>query len=78
MMCILLEEIIGSPLQYLFEYAISIAIAEYQNTEGVSPLVLDEARKFGPKLLRKNLDLYTLIGNVEIESLERGLSECSM
>jgi hypothetical protein len=78
MMCILLEEIIGSPLQYLFEYTISIAIAEYQNTEGVSPLVLDEARKFGPKLLQKNLDLYTLIGNVEIESLERGLSECSM
>jgi hypothetical protein len=78
MMCILLEEIIGSPLQYLFEYAISIAIAEYQNTEGVSPLVLDEARKFGPQLLRKNLDLYTLIGNLELESLERGLSECSV
>jgi hypothetical protein len=78
MMCILLEEIIGSPLQYLFEYAISIAIAEYQNMEGVSPLVLDEARKFGAKLLRKSLDLYTLVGNVEIESLERGLFECSM
>jgi len=62
MMCILLEEIIGSPLQYLFEYAISIAIAEYRNTEGVSPLVLDEARKFRPKLLRKDLDLYTLLG----------------
>jgi hypothetical protein len=58
-MCILLEEIVGSPLQYLFEYAISTAIAEHQNTEGVFPLVLDEARKFGPKLLRKDLDLYT-------------------
>jgi hypothetical protein len=61
-MYILLEEVIGSPLQYLFEYAISIAIAEYRNTEGVSPLVLDEAQKFRPKLLRKDLDLYTLLG----------------
>jgi hypothetical protein len=64
MMCILLEEIIGSPLQYLLEYAISIAIAEYQNTKEASPLVLDEARKFGSKLLRKNLDFYTLLGDV--------------
>ena len=62
MMCIVLEEIIGSSLQYLFEYAISVAIAEYQNTDGVYPLVLDEARKFRPKLLRKDLDLYTLLG----------------
>ena len=65
MMCILLEEIIGSPLQYLFEYVINIAIAEYQNMEPASPLVLNEARKFGPKLLRKNLDLYTILRNVE-------------
>ena len=65
MMCILLEEIIGSPLQYLFEYVINIAIAEYQNMESASPLVLNEARKFGPKLLRKNLDLYTILRNIE-------------
>ena len=61
MMCILLEEIIGSPLQYLLEYAISIAIEEYQSMEGASPLVMDEAYKFGPKLLRKDLELYTLL-----------------
>jgi hypothetical protein len=61
-MYILLEEIIVLPLQYLFEYAISIAIAEYRNTEGVSPLVLDEAQKFRRKLLRKDLDLNTLLG----------------
>src|SRR5271170_4029728 len=42
MICILLEEIIGSPLQYLLEYVISIAIAEYRNTEGASHLVLNE------------------------------------
>jgi hypothetical protein len=61
MMYILLEEIIGSPLQYLLEYVISIAIAEYHNMKEASPLVFDKARKFGLKLLRKNLDLYTLL-----------------
>lgn len=66
MMCILLEEIIGSPLQYLFEYAISIAIADYQSTEGVSPLVLDNARKYEVQLLHKELDVYTLLRNIEI------------
>ena len=78
MMCILLEEIIVSPLQYLFEYAISIAIAEYQNTEGNSPLVLNEARKYQSKLLQKELDLYALLGNVENESLKEGISKCSL
>jgi hypothetical protein len=62
MMCILLEEIINSPLQYLFEYVINIALAEYQNMESASSLMLNEARKFGPKLLRKNLNLYTILG----------------
>jgi len=78
MMCILLEEIIGSPLQYLFEYAISIAMAEYQNTEGNSTLVLNEARKYQSKLLRKELDLYTLLGNVENKSLKEGIPKCSL
>jgi len=78
MMCVLLEEIIGSPLQYLFEYAISIAILEYQNTEEVAPLRLDKACKFSPKLLRKDLDLYAVLRNVETESLERRLFQCSM
>ena len=61
MMCILLEEIIGSPLQYLLEYAISIAIGEYRSTEGAPPLVFDEACKFIPKLLRKDLDFCSLL-----------------
>ena len=65
MMCILLEEIVGSPLQYLFEYVINIALAEYQNMESASSLMLNEACKFGPKLLRKNLDLYTILRNIE-------------
>jgi hypothetical protein len=64
-MCILLEEIIGSPLQYLFEYVINIAIVDYQNMETASPLVLNKACKFGSKLLRKNLNLYTILRNVE-------------
>ena len=63
MMYILLEEIIDSPLQYLFEYAISIAIVECQNMEPVSPLTLNNACKFGPKLLRKNLELCTILSN---------------
>ena len=63
MMCILLEEIIASPLQYLFEYAISVAIADYQHREGVPPLKLNKAREYGPRLLRKDLDLSTLLCN---------------
>jgi hypothetical protein len=42
MMCVLLEEIIGSPLQYLFEYAIDVAISEYHNIEQ-TPLMFREA-----------------------------------
>src|SRR5271167_633663 len=54
MTCILLDEIIDTPLQYLFEYAISLAIAAYQNREGANPLLLNNARLYKPKLLRKD------------------------
>jgi len=66
MMYILLEEIINSPLQYLFEYAITIAILDYQNMKSAPLLILNEASKLGPKLLRKDLDLYIILRNVEI------------
>ena len=62
MMCVLLEEIIGSPLQYLFEYAIDVAISEYHNIEQ-TPLMFREACRFGSKLLRKNLGLYTILSS---------------
>lgn len=60
MMCILLEEIIASPLQYFFEYAISRALTDYQQTEGAS-LRLSKARRYSARLLRKDLSLSTLL-----------------
>ena len=60
MMCILLEEIVASPLQYCFEYAISRALTDYQLAGG-TPLQLSKARKYGARLLRKDLSLSTLL-----------------
>jgi hypothetical protein len=60
MMCILLEEVIASPLQHCFEYAISRALTDYQLAGG-APLRLSKARKYGARLLRKDLSLSTLL-----------------
>ena len=62
-MCVLLEEIIATPLQYFFEYAISMAIADYQCIEGVPSLRLYKAREYGRKLIRTDLDLARLCNN---------------
>lgn len=66
MLCILLEEIIGSALQYLFEYAISTAIAVYVHTKGeLSPTDFCHSPKYWPQLLRNELYRCALLGNPE-------------
>jgi len=60
----LLQSMIGSRLQYLFEYAISVAISAVRNNgdaRRLESLALTSARKYSEKLLRKNLELYLLL-----------------
>ena len=57
MMCILLEEIIESPLQYIFEFTISLAIQNYQHGQGAVPLKLEKSRQYKLKLMRKDSEL---------------------
>jgi hypothetical protein len=61
----LLNEMCGSRLQYIFEYAISLAIAEYLRVNTTIPFKLDTSRKYADKLLRKDLELYSLLTGSE-------------
>ena len=56
-----LKKILASPLQYLFDFAISLAIENYQHGQGAAPLKLDKARQYRVKLLRKDLELSTAL-----------------
>lgn len=57
----LLDEIRDSRLQYNFEYAISLAITEYQRENGVILFKLEMSRKYMDSLLRKDTELYSLL-----------------
>lgn len=61
MLSILLEEIIDTRLQFLFEYAVSIAIEDYRRRDAVLPMNLELSRKYADKLLRKDLSLFALL-----------------
>lgn len=61
----LLDEVCGSRLQYIFEYAISLAIAEYLRVNSPIPFKLDTSRKYADRLLRKDLELYSLLTGSE-------------
>ena len=60
MLSILIDEISYSRLQYLFEYAISIAVDEYRR-RNKAPLEFKVARRFVDRLMRKDLNLYILL-----------------
>jgi len=60
MLSVLIDEISYSRLQYLFEYAISIAIDEYRR-QNQTPLEFKAAKRFAEKLMRKNMNLYILL-----------------
>ena len=60
MLAILIDEISYSRLQYLFEYAISIAIDEYRRRNR-APLEFKTARGYANKLMRKDMNLFILL-----------------
>jgi hypothetical protein len=62
----LLDEICDSRLQYIFEYAISLAITEYQHENGVILLKLEMSRKYMNSLLRRDTELYSLLKRSDI------------
>ena len=57
---VLLQEITDSPMQYLFEHSIGLAISYYLQRNGLKKLSWDLTRSKGyaSKLLRKNRELY--------------------
>jgi hypothetical protein len=68
MFCNLLKEIIGTRLQYLFEYAISFAIVDYYGSNGTECLDFKSVREYSPKLLRRDQYLYRLLTCSELDS----------
>ena len=62
MLSILIDEISYSRLQYLFEYAISIAIDEYRRQNKPRP-EFEAARGLSHKLMRKEMNLYALLND---------------
>ena len=66
MLSILIDEISYSRLQYLFEYAISIAIDEYRR-RNKAPLEFKAARRFADKLIRKDMNLYILLTESDVD-----------
>ena len=68
MFAILLNEIIDTRLQYLFEYAISVAIVDYYGSNGVECLEFKSAREYCPKLLRQDQYLYKLLTCSKLDS----------
>jgi len=70
MLSILIDEISYSRLQYLFEYAISIAIDEYRR-RNKTPLEFKAAGALSDKLMRKDMKLYILLnGGREVDRPE--------
>ena len=65
MLSVLLEEITMSRLQYIFEFAISAAVAQYQRTE-ITSIEFTMSEKYGDKLMRTELDLYKLLKGEEV------------
>ena len=65
MLSILIDEISYSRLQYLFEYAISLAIDEYRR-RNKAPLEFKAVRRFANKLLRKDMNLYILLTGSDV------------
>jgi hypothetical protein len=61
MLVTLLEEIVGTRLQFMFEYAISDAISDYRKRNGDRDLKVDLAREYSTKLLHKDMELYNLL-----------------
>jgi hypothetical protein len=57
----LLEGVIGSRLQYLFEFAISVAIDSCRKRSGRCDLMFELSRKYAHRLLRKDLELYGIL-----------------
>lgn len=60
----ILEGIIGTRLQYHFEFVITEALVDYDirsGLEDVPQLNLCQARKYKMKLLRQDLELFTLL-----------------
>lgn len=66
MLSILVDEISHSRLQYLFEYAISIAIGEYRR-QNETPLEVKATRSLADKLMRTDMNLYSLLTNSDVD-----------
>ena len=61
MLSILLKEICTSRLQFLFEYAISVAIADYKMQDNAPALEFEMAKRYNDNLLRRDMNLYCLL-----------------
>ena len=69
-LCVLLKEIVDSPLQYLFGYAIEIVIVYDQRTNGaLIQASVEKEFSFIQKLLRCEMDLCIPLESVEMDSL---------
>jgi hypothetical protein len=68
MLCALLDEIVCSRLQYVFEYSIGVAIVDYYGSNGIKPLVINDAREYASKLLRRDQYLYRLLTSSSLDS----------
>lgn len=73
MLCTILDEIVCSRLQYIFEYAIGVAIVDYYGSDRVECLEFNRAREYAPKLLRHDQYLYRLL---TCSSLKTFISLC--
>jgi hypothetical protein len=65
MFSVLLEQITESPMQYLFEHMIGLAISYYldENSMQKLPWKLPETKKYTSKLVRRNRELYIALKN---------------
>lgn len=61
MLSILLKEICTSRLQFLFEYAISVAITDYKMQDNAPALEFEMAKRYNDNLLRRDMNLYCLL-----------------
>jgi hypothetical protein len=61
MLSVLVKEITTSRLQYMFEFAVSLAVRVYQQSEEVNRLDLKISKKYAGKLMRPELALYSLL-----------------
>ena len=72
MFSVLLQEITDSPMQYLFEHSVGLAISYYMEEHDLKklPWNLAQSMKYLCKLERKNRELYRVLLDFEIDSLE--------